>query len=149
MRRTKSQGKGRCGGLCSTAGAQRRVWTNVHTRDGSGLTQYTAVCTKMMQEYSVILMVRRLYLRIEVHFFCLHWEMKGYGSLVNLVKREVLLKDLHGISVLSFPNANKRELYFNTYIYSKWEITPKIEKLMSIFGHVTGVFHWKTYATVF
>ena len=27
-------------------------------------------------------------LRIEVHF-CLHWEMKGHWSRVNLVKREV------------------------------------------------------------
>ena len=34
-------------------------------------------------------------IRIEVHLFCLHWEMKGHWSRVNLVER-------------SFPNANKK-----------------------------------------
>ena len=29
-----------------------------------------------------------LQVRIEVHFFRLHWEMKGHWSRVNLVKRE-------------------------------------------------------------
>ena len=48
-----------------------------------------------------------LYLRIEVHFFRLHWEIKGHWSCVNFVKREAFLKDLHATSVLSFPNANK------------------------------------------
>ena len=40
--------------------------------------------------------------------FCLHREMKGHWSRVNLVKRDSLLKDLHANSVLSFPNANKK-----------------------------------------
>ena len=44
------------------------------------------------------------HLRIEVHFFCLHWEMKGHWSGVNL---EALLKTLHATSVLSFLNAKK------------------------------------------
>ena len=56
-------------------------------------------------------------LRIEVHFFCLHWEMKGHWSRVNLVKREALLKDLHGTSVLSFPNANKKSVFQSLYLY--------------------------------
>ena len=55
--------------------------------------------------------------RIEVHFFRLHWEMKGHWSCVNLVRHKALLKDLHATSVLSFPNANKK-VYFNPYIYS-------------------------------
>ena len=41
--------------------------------------------------------------------FCLHWEIKGHWSRVNLVKREALLKDLHTTSVLSFPNANEQK----------------------------------------
>ena len=45
-------------------------------------------------------------------------EMKGHLSRVNLVKREALLKDSHAISVLSFPNANKK-VYLNLYIYAK------------------------------
>ena len=32
-------------------------------------------------------MIRSIYLRIEVHFFLLHWEVKGHSSRVNLVKR--------------------------------------------------------------
>ena len=40
-------------------------------------------------------------------------------TLVTCKSCEALLKDLHGTSVLSFPNANKKELYFNPYIYSK------------------------------
>ena len=60
-----------------------------------------------------------LYLRIEVHFFRLHWEMKGHWSHVNLVKRFALLKDLHVTSVRSFPIANKKKVYFNLYIYAK------------------------------
>ena len=50
-----------------------------------------------------------IHLRIEVHFFRLHWEMKGHWSCVNLVKREALLKDLHVTSVLSFPNADEQK----------------------------------------
>ena len=57
-------------------------------------------------------------LRIEVHFFWLHWEMNGHWSRVNLVKREALLKNLNATSVLSFPPANKK-VYFNPYIYAK------------------------------
>ena len=34
--------------------------------------------------------------------FCLHWEKKGHGLRVNLVKREALLKDLYAIRVLAF-----------------------------------------------
>ena len=51
------------------------------------------------------------HLRIEVHFFCLHLEMKGHWSRLNLAKREVLLKDLHATSVLSFPYAKKRSVF--------------------------------------
>ena len=36
-------------------------------------------------------------IRIDVHFFLLHWEMKGHWSRVNLVKR-------------SFPNANEKSV---------------------------------------
>ena len=60
-----------------------------------------------------------IYLRIEVHSFSLHWEMKGHWSRVNLVLCEALLKDLHVTNVLSFPNANKKVYYFNPYIYAK------------------------------
>ena len=50
--------------------------------------------------------------------FCLHWEMRGHLSHVNLVKRGVLLKDLDANSVLSFPNVHKK-VYFNPNIYAK------------------------------
>ena len=46
-----------------------------------------------------------VHVRIEVHFFRLHLEMKGNWSRVNLVKRQ----DLHMTSVLSFPNANEKK----------------------------------------
>ena len=52
-------------------------------------------------------------------FFRLHWEMEGHWSRVNLVKREVLLKDLQATSILSFPNANEKKGYFNPYTYAK------------------------------
>ena len=61
----------------------------------------------------------RIQLRIEKNFFCLNWEMKGRWSSVNHVKCEALLNDLHATSVLSFPNANKKKVYFNPYIYVK------------------------------
>ena len=48
------------------------------------------------------------YLRIEVHFFCLHGEMKGHWSRENILKHKALLKYLHATSVLSFPHANKK-----------------------------------------
>ena len=57
------------------------------------------------------LVTMAIYLRIEVHFFCLHWEIKGHWLSVNVVKGEALFKDLRATSVLSFPNANKK-LYF-------------------------------------
>ena len=63
--------------------------------------------------------LRLIYLRIEVHLFCLHWEMKGHWSRVNLVKREALLKDLHVTSVLSFPDAYQKKVWFKPYIYAK------------------------------
>ena len=72
---------------------------------------------------SILWAYMNIHLRIEVHFFCLHWEMKGHWSRVNLVKREALLKDLHATSVLSFPNANKK-VYFNPYIYTNDKICP-------------------------
>ena len=52
-------------------------------------------------------------IRIELHFFRLHWEMERHWSRVNLVKREALLKDLHATSVFHFPMQTKK-VYFNT-----------------------------------
>ena len=76
----------------------------------------------------------QIYLRIEVHFFCLHREMKGHWSCVNLVKC----------------NVNKKKVYFNPYIYAEVTNNPKSRKNQcQFFGHVTGVFHWKIFATVF
>ena len=49
-------------------------------------------------------------------FFCLHWEMKGHWSRVNLVKPEALLKDLDTTSVLSFPNANQKSVFQSLYL---------------------------------
>ena len=51
----------------------------------------------------------RVYSRIEVHLFRLHWEIKGHLSRENLVKRETLLEDLPATSVLSFSNANDKK----------------------------------------
>ena len=45
-------------------------------------------------------------IRIEVHFFRLHWEMKGHWSRVNLWEALCASQDLNVTSVLSFPNAN-------------------------------------------
>ena len=90
------------------------------------------------------------YLRIKVHFLCLHWEMKGHWSRVNLVKRKALLKGLHTTSFLSFPNANHKNWDSILIFMLKRQITPKIwKKHCQFFGHVTGVFHWKIFATVF
>ena len=47
-------------------------------------------------------------IRIEVHFFRLHWEMKRHWSCVNLWEAQ----DLHVTSVLSFPNANEKKAWF-------------------------------------
>ena len=75
--------------------------------------------------------------------------MKGHWSRVNLVKRFALLKDLHATSVLSFPNAKKKLCTSILLIMLKPQITPKkSKKSMSIFGHMTGVFHWEIFATV-
>ena len=57
-----------------------------------------------------------MYLRIEVQFLRLHWEMKGHWSRVNLVKRETLLKDLHPTSIRSFPNANEKRVLQSLYL---------------------------------
>ena len=40
-------------------------------------------------------------IRIEVLFFCLHWEVKGHGSGVNLWEALRDSQDLHVTSVLS------------------------------------------------
>ena len=49
-------------------------------------------------------------IRIELHFlFCLHWEIKGNWSRVNLWEALHDSQDLHVTSVLSFPNANKKK----------------------------------------
>ena len=49
--------------------------------------------------------------------------MKGHWPRVNLVNREVLHKDLHATSVLSFLNANEN-VYFKPYIYAKGTNNP-------------------------
>ena len=56
------------------------------------------------------------HLSIEVHFICLHLEMKGHLSCVNLVKRKALLKDLYATSVLSFLNAKKNSVLQSLYL---------------------------------
>ena len=58
--------------------------------------------------------------------------MKGHRSRVNLVMCEA------------------KQVYFNPYVYAKATINPKkVEKINVIFSHVTGVFHWNIFATVF
>ena len=82
--------------------------------------------------------------------FRLHWEMKGHWSRVNPVKREALLKDLHTTSVLSFPNANEKQLYFNPYIYSQVMKNPqKVEKKNVNFSVTWQVSFIGKFATVF
>ena len=78
--------------------------------------------------------------------------MKGHWSRGNPVKLEALLKDLHATTVLSFPNANEKKVYFNPYIYAKVIKTLKSGKNQNEFQflrHVTSVFHWQIFATVF
>ena len=72
-------------------------------------------------------------LRIDVHFFCLHWEMTGHWSSVNLVMRKALLRDLHTNSVLSFPNANE-QMCTSILIFM-------------LKSHVTSVFHCKIFVS--
>ena len=49
-------------------------------------------------------------IKIEVHFFCLHWEMKGHWSRENFWEALRASQHLHMTSVLSFPNANKESV---------------------------------------
>ena len=87
---------------------------------------------------------------IEVHFFRLHWEMKGHWLSVNFVKREALLKDLHTTSVLSFPNANDQKCTSILICMLKRLKTLKSRNnQFQFFRHVTVVYHWKIFATVF
>ena len=87
-------------------------------------------------------------LRIGVHCFCLHWEMKGHWSRVNLVKCAALLKELH--TTTAFISQLKKKVYFNPYIYAKATNNPnKLKNQCQLFCHVTGVFHWKIFATIF
>ena len=62
-------------------------------------------------------MPNNFFSNLGLKYTCLHWEMKGHWSRVNLLKHEALLKDLHATSAFSFPNANKK-VYFNPYIYA-------------------------------
>ena len=72
--------------------------------------------------------------------------MKGHWSRVYLVKREVLLEDLHATNVLPFPNANeKKSVLQSLYLCESNENPLKSrKKSMSIFPS-----HWKIFATVF
>ena len=74
----------------------------------------------------------RLYLRIKVQFFCLHLEMKGHWSRVNLVKREALHKIYTRPVSFHFPMQTKKKVFFSPYIYAK--VTNNPEKSISIFG---------------
>ena len=49
-------------------------------------------------------------IRIEIHFFRLHWEMKGHRSRVNLWEVLCASQDLHVTSVLSFPNTYEKSV---------------------------------------
>ena len=61
-----------------------------------------------------------------------------------------LLKDLRATNVLSFPNANKKKCTSILKFLLKRQITPESwRNQCQFFGHVTGVFHWKIFATVF
>ena len=62
---------------------------------------YYIFCSKHKNIQAFTCYLRRLYL---------HWEMKGHGLLVNLVKHDGLLKDLHATRVLSFPNENGKSV---------------------------------------
>ena len=85
-----------------------------------------------------------LHLRIEVHFFRLHLEMKGHLSRVNPVKREVLLKDLHATSVLSFPNANAKSVLESLYLcLSDAKPINSRKKSMSIFPSRDHCLSWE------
>ena len=74
------------------------------------------------------------HLRIEVPFFCLHWEMKGHRSHVNLVKHEALPKDLHAIRMIYtvlvffyFPMQTKKCTSILIFMLKR-QITPKKSK---------------------
>ena len=40
-------------------------------------------------------------------FFCLHWEIKGHMSRLNIFQREALLKDLHNVLQLLYTYAKE------------------------------------------
>ena len=61
-------------------------------------------------------------IRIEVHFFRLHWEMKGQWSRVNLWEALRTPQDLHETSVLSFPDANEKKCTSILYKLIHWKI---------------------------
>ena len=90
------------------------------------------------------------HLRIVVHFFGFHWKMKRHWSRVNLVRREVLLKDWHTTSVLSFPNANEQKFTsILIFMLKRWKTPKKSKNPCEFFHHVTSVFHWEIFARFF
>ena len=91
-----------------------------------------------------------IYLWIEVHIFCIDWEIKWHGSRVNFVKREALLTNLH-VNSCHFISQSIQKMCTSIHIFMlKRRITPKkSKKSRLIFRHVTRVIHWKIFATVF
>ena len=57
-------------------------------------------------------------LRIEVHFFCLHREMKGHWSRVNLVEARSTSQRFTR-NLCPFISTCKQKVYFNHFIYAK------------------------------
>ena len=81
---------------------------------------------------------------IEVHFFRMHWEMKGQWSRVNLV--------LHATSVLLFPITREQKCtnYILIFMLNGHKTHKKLKKNQcNFFRHVTSVFHRKIFATIF
>ena len=54
---------------------------------------------------------------------------QGHWSLVNIVKREVLLRDLHATSVILFPNANEKSVLQSLYLCLSDENPLEVEKI--------------------
>ena len=55
----------------------------------------------------LIMILIKIHLRIEVHFFPFHREIKCHNSCVNLVNHEAFLKDLCVACGILFPLENK------------------------------------------
>ena len=83
-------------------------------------------------------------LRIEVHSFCLHWEMKEHGSCVNLGKRfsKIYMRSVS----FHFSMQTKKCTSILIFILKQQIIHKKSKNQCQFFRHMIIGIHWKIFA---